>query len=122
MNTAAGNAREISLDALYRAIEVYRRYTDSKSLLFFEMFVLIASRNPVGPTEIANAIGSSQAVVTGALQSLGEKRSGLPERYRDPAALVSFVVHPADARKKLIGLTAKGSQLVVKMRAALGGR
>lgn len=118
----SGTPREVSLETLFRSVEVYRRYTDSKSLLFFEMFVLVAARAPIGPTDIAKALDVDQATVTGGMSTLGEKRTGLPDRYRNPAALVSFVEHPADARKKLVGLTPRGSQLVAEMRAIRGGR
>ena len=119
-NAYSGTSRDNSLERLFRAVEVYRRYTDSHSILFFEMFLLVASRTPIGPTEIARLLDTPQAVVTGGLSTLGEKRAGLPERYVNPANLVSLVDHPADARKRLAGLTPKGGQLVAELRAALG--
>lgn len=115
----SGTPREVSLEALFRVVETYRRYADSKSLLHFEMFVLVAARTPIVPSEIATALDVDQATVTGGLSTLGEKRAGLPPRYVNPANLVSLVDHPADARKRLARLTPKGSQLVAELRACL---
>jgi DNA-binding MarR family transcriptional regulator len=111
--------KEVSLENVFRLLQVYKRYVAGHSLLAFETFVIVAARGPLGPTEIARTMGVQQAVLTGTLDSLGECRRASTHSAASPD-LVSRVEHPADARIKLAALTPKGSQLVAEMRNALG--
>lgn len=103
---------ERSLENVFRAIETYRTYSPSHSLLIFEMFLLIASRGPIGPTEIARAIHIPQPIASTGLDTLdfGGRRLAAIEA----PLLVARVDHPEDARQKLAVLTPRGSQLVAR--------
>lgn len=115
-------AHDSSLENLFRSAEVYREYVRSNSLLSFEMFLLIASRAPIMSWQIAELLRVPQGTVSGGLRNLGE---GSP-KFRRPAdaphGLISVFEHPEDARMKLITPTQRGSELVLKMRAAMGNR
>jgi DNA-binding MarR family transcriptional regulator len=104
-----------------RCIRIYRERVPSHSLLYFETFMLIAARGLMVPGEIARTLEVPQAMITGALDCLGTGPN-YPEKYGKPPKIVDRINHPTDGRAKLAVLSAKGSQLVAEMRAALAFR
>jgi hypothetical protein len=109
--------REPALNNLIRAVDAYRAYTPSHSLLIVEAFLLVAARGPISASEIARAIRVPLVVAAQALETLS---SG--GRAQEPSApqLVSRVGHPQDARPKLAALSQRGSRVASAMRVALG--
>lgn len=111
-----------TLEALTRAIDIYRRDVPTYSLLTFELFLMIASRHPISPGELARKLNIAQGVVTGAVNNIAEDSPGYRRAAPEAAVLVSRVVSPEDARQRLYGLTSKGGQLAAEMLAAIDHR
>jgi DNA-binding MarR family transcriptional regulator len=109
-----------SLEGIVRCIEAYRRRVSSHSLLSFELFLLVAERNPISPTDLCRTLDLARGVVSGAIATIGEGSPSYRRTTDPPPRLISSVMHPANAAAKLLGLTPKGSHLAAEMRAMLG--
>lgn len=108
-----------SVEPVLRCLQMYREEVPSHSLLYFQMFLLVATRSPIAQVSIAEQIGIPEAMVSDGIGSLSNGGRRFPERYGSPPALVERTSHPIDARSKLVGLSPKGYRLVARMEAAL---
>jgi DNA-binding MarR family transcriptional regulator len=123
MNDASDNVcdRDV-LKALLRAIALYQEHSPRYSLVHFAAFLKIASEGqPIQFKDVARAIGTPTPVITAAVGHLGPYGRGPASNPSMPPNLIDCVVHPIDARSKLLGLTSKGAELAAKMRAVLEG-
>lgn len=113
-----------TLNALFMALRRYKQHVRSTSLAPLKAFLTVASRNPATISEVAGVLGAPLSVAKTALDILGE---GDPRAVRSspgrlPPRLIARVDNPVDARSKLAGLTPKGVQLALEMRALLDAR
>lgn len=109
---------EKTIEQLFRAIEVFREGRDRCSVLHVAMFLLIASRSPISPSDMKAPLGLSMSSVSTALARLIDySRSG---HEAEPLGLITLDRHPRDTRTKLAFLTPAGRELVERMCAALG--
>lgn len=87
----------LDVDKIYKSLRL-----DFEPRLFL-VFYQIVQRSPVTITEIAEQIGFTQPAVTQTVNALIEKK------------LVKADKGKSDSRKKMISVTAKGSELVLKL-------
>ena len=113
------DAQHDSLENVLRCVQTYRRYCNSNSLLSFEMVLLVASRGPTVPVQIAKALSRSEASTSVGLDHLGTGSPKFGRTLGEPPDLLTKISHPVDARMKLAALTQRGNQLAAEMRASL---
>lgn len=113
------DAQHDTLENVLRCVQTFRRYCNSNSLHSFEMVLLVASRGPTVPVQIAKALDISEASASVGLDHLGAGSRKFGRSLGEPPDLLSKINHPVDARMKLAALTERGTQLAAEMRASL---
>lgn len=105
--------------ALARAIETYRSYSPIQSSIVCQTFLLVATRGPIGPAEIAARLDIAPSIACSALDALD---SGGRAGNAAPARLVTRIGDAEDARLRPAAPTPVGAQLAKAMSRALTGR
>lgn len=110
-------------EATLRSVSIYRRYVPNRSLPFFEMFLLVAARRQIRPSDIANILGKRQPSISAAMDNLGKggrALAGFGINFGLGADVLGFAPDPTEHRAKLVELTERGRELAAEMQTVLG--